>query len=516
VSTRQTTGRGLSATEAFVGLVDYGLFSEKLPPCFTSEGLSGQVPQSLQSVTTETNPKKLWKLFAQASHDYIRHDVLRDSNVPRPLGVPHPESHLAQCLAIQRTWTNIKSHCARPGQPVSRVFVRKMSGNRVFQMNYKGPERFTNTEADLRSMTGAAYVAHTDISSCFPSIYTHSVPWALHGVLKAKKDRWGLTHGNILDRATQGTRHGQTNGLLIGPQTSNVVAEILLTKVDQAVLSKGYSNYVRYIDDYTFYAKTRDEAEGFLRELALELRKFELSLNPRKTGVLSMPRPLDDDWVRELNSSPLASMRGTIGIGPPRALLDLALKLAREVDAYRVLNYAIKMVPSRLNLGARRLFVRHVVNLALRYPYLAPILEEHLFRKHRYEGIEALIQEFANELLLTGSKRLYPDAVCQALYFSFEYKFALPALDDAVGYAIVSMEDCLSTVLLSAYARSHGLTPTRRRIRRRVDQLRLFPSQEQDRQWLLLYQLSQPKTLRAAGQPFLADLKSSGFQFLNV
>ena len=41
---RQTTGLGLSEDEAFVGLVDYGLFSEKLPPCFTSEGLSDHVP----------------------------------------------------------------------------------------------------------------------------------------------------------------------------------------------------------------------------------------------------------------------------------------------------------------------------------------------------------------------------------------------------------------------------------------------------------------------------------------
>ncbi|MCE2487479.1 MAG: hypothetical protein J4F42_18345, partial [Desulfurellaceae bacterium] len=36
---RQTTGRDLDADEAFRGLVDFGLFNEKVPPCFSSEGL---------------------------------------------------------------------------------------------------------------------------------------------------------------------------------------------------------------------------------------------------------------------------------------------------------------------------------------------------------------------------------------------------------------------------------------------------------------------------------------------
>ena len=338
--TKQTTGRGLSPTDGFVGLVDYGLFSEKLPPCFTSEGLSNHVPTPLQAILTETDPKKLWKLLAKATHDYIRHDVLRDSNVPRQHGIPHPESYLAQCLAIQRSWAKIKRHCAKPPIPASRIFVRKMVGTgRVFRMNYKGSERSSNTETDLESMTGAAYTAHADVSTCFPSIYTHSVPWALHGVPQAKKDRRGLTEGNLIDKAIQCTHDGQTNGLLIGPHASNVVAEIILTKVDQAILDKGYGNLRRYIDDYTFCAKTQEEANGFLRDLALELRKYELSLNPRKTQVLQTPLPLDDEWVRELNNYRLSSLRGSVGIGPPRALLDLALKLAQDVDTYRVLNH---------------------------------------------------------------------------------------------------------------------------------------------------------------------------------
>ncbi|MDE2979143.1 MAG: RNA-directed DNA polymerase [Acidobacteriota bacterium] len=411
--TQVTTGRGLSPAAAFTGLVDHGLFSEKLPTCFTSEGLSACLPPALLPVTTEVNPKKLRKLLADKTHNYMRYSLLRDSNVPRQLGVPHPESYLAQCLAIQRLFPTIKRHCSKPHPPVSRIFVRRTAGKRVFQMNYQGQERFDNTELDLQHMTGAAYVAHTDISSCFPSIYTHSIPWALHGKATAKQGRFAFSAGNLLDRATQCTQDGQTNGLLIGPHSSNLLAEIILTSVDEKILKRGYSRVVRHIDDYRFYAKTHEEAERFLRELSLELRKFELVLNDRKTRILRMPRPLANEWVRQLNGSRLARGKGRVGIGPPRSLLDLALKLAQENGTSAVLNYAIKMVPARLYPRARPLFVRQVVNLALQYPYLATLLDVHLFQKHRYDGIETIVREFSDELVVIGTRRLFSGAMVE-------------------------------------------------------------------------------------------------------
>ena len=171
------------------------------------------------------------------------------------MGVPHPDSYIVQCLALKRHWEKIKKHCAKPKIPVSLIFARKISDKRIFQMNYKGIERFENEEADIRTMTGAHYIVRTDISKCFPSIYTHSIPWALHGRSKAKKNHCLSLPGNLLDKATQNTRDGQTNGLLIGPHTSNVISEIILTQIDHEILKKGYDRFSRNIDDYTFYLR---------------------------------------------------------------------------------------------------------------------------------------------------------------------------------------------------------------------------------------------------------------------
>lgn len=95
----------------------------------------------------------------------------------------------------------------------------------------------------------------------FPSIYTHSIPWALHGKAVSKKST-SITAlaGNLLDKCTQHTRDKQTNGLLIGPHSSNIIAEIILTKIDVELQAKGYKKIARHIDDYAFYAEDFAEA----------------------------------------------------------------------------------------------------------------------------------------------------------------------------------------------------------------------------------------------------------------
>ena len=513
--TTVTTGRGLSADEAFTGLVDYGLFGEKLPPCFTSEGLSEHVPTRLLSLTKESDENKLKKLLGKGRHDFIRYESLRHHvNIPRQMGVPHPESYIVQCLALNRHWTKIKKHCAKPEIPVSRLFAQKTSSKRIFRMNYEGKEHDENEEADICNMMGAHYAVHADISNCFPSIYTHSIPWALHGRGVSKNNRLTSLPGNFLDKATQGIQDGQTNGVLIGPHTSNVISEVILTSIDHHLVQKGYKRLSRYIDNYTYFAETHDQAELFIRDLGMQLREYQLALNPSKMKILPMPLTIKADWVRELNSFHWPA-EGEIGFATVRSLLDLALKLAQEAEVYSVLNYAIQMVPSRLNDRAKRLFVQQAVNLALLYPYLAPILDKHVFDEHRHDGIERAILEFSEKLLEIGIQRIYPDAIAHALYYSLKHDFQFKMPEDKLHKNIIEIDDCLSQVLLLEYAKRHKIKSIWKAIRNRARRLRGMDTREQDRFWLLIYQLWQAGTLCQEGQPFLAELKKKDFKFVS-
>lgn len=511
INRSQTTGRGLDAEAAFKGLVDFGLFNEKIPGCFSSKGLVGLIPPSLEKIVTEPTPHKLEGHIKKNLRGFIHYQVLRDVNIPRHMGIPHPQSYIVQCLAIKRCWDEIKEHCAKPTHPVSRIFVRNTDEGQVFKMNYKGVERFEVEEQEVGFLTNACYVVHADISACFPSIYTHSIPWAMHGYSVAKRKRSLSLQGNILDKATQGVSGGQTNGLLIGPHTSNVIYEIVLTSIDEILISRDYTRLIRNIDDYTYYAKTHNEAESFIRDLSMALRKFELFLNERKTKILPLPRPKVKNWVRELHTFQFPTEE--IYFSSVREFLDLSLYLAQEADTSAVLNYAIKMVPSRLNTRAKRLFVQEAVNLALSFPYLAPLLEDHVFTKHPYENIKNVVATFSQELVKIGIQRIYPDAIGYGLYYAIKHNVVLNLQNEELE-KVVKINDCICHVLLLEYATRRKLSTLCKAIRKRANDLKKLDQMDQDQFWLLIYQVWSESDLQDNEQGFLAELKSKNFSFV--
>ena len=515
-----STKEKLSETAVLTGLLDYGLFADKVPPCFTSEGLAAIASASMSVVLEETDDKKLKDSIDPRAHDYIRYEALRDINIPRHLGIPHPEAYAVQSLAIFRHWNEISTHCNEPKPAISRIHVRHTGNGSIFRMNYKGIERYQLEEDEIRWMAGAQYVVHADVASCFPSIYTHSSPWALHGKDVAKKST-GITAlaGNLLDKCTQITRDKQTNGLLIGPHSSNIIAEIILTKIDSELQAKGYKKIARHIDDYTFYADTFDQAEKFVKDLGMCLRGFEMSLNDKKTRILPLPRPSTENWVQRLNRFVFPKDE-EVRFSIVRSFLDLALECSQSAGKSTPLNYAIKALanrksPLKLNERAKRLYVLEAMNLALAYPYLAPQLDKHVFDRYGHDDLASQVAEFSSALARMGVRKLYPDAIAHALYYALKHGVAL-GLDDTEFKEIVALDDCITNVLLVEYATRYKRTKVVSAIKSRANEIKAADSREKDKNWLLIYQLWSVKDLKGNGQAFLAELKAIDFKFLDV
>lgn len=514
------TDDGLSPDDVMTGLLDFGLFAEKVPPCFTSKGLVELATASLAGVLETVDLKKLNDVVSGRSHDYIRYEAIRDINIPRHLGIPHPESYALQALAIKKHWEEIKAHCAKPSPAVSRIHVRHVGGGRIFEMSYKGTERYQFEEDEIEWRSGAKFVVKADIATCFPSMYTHSIPWALHGLEVAKKSPGlGKFYGNLLDKCTQNTRDKQTNGLLIGPHASNIIAEIILTSIDTALQAKGHKKLTRHIDDYTYYADTYEGAERFLKDLGLSLRTYEMALNEKKTRILPLPRPSSENWTQELQR--FAFPKGEeLWFSIVRSFLDLALENAQAAGTSAPLNYAIKMLADKhgertLNPRAKRLYVQEAINLAISYPYLAPILDKVVFDRYRYTGIGEKIADFAASLVRLGTQKLYPDTIAHALYYALKHKIVIP-VTEAELLAVLPLDDCLVNVLLLEYAPLHGLKKVRSAVKARATQLKSAGPRDKDRNWLLIYQTWTEKELTGNGQAFLAMLKKAKFQFLVV
>lgn len=514
------TKEKLSGAAVLTGLLDYGLFADKAPPCFTSEGLAAIAAVSLTDILDEHDEKKLKDSIDPRAHDYIRYEALRDINIPRHLGIPHPEAYAVQSLAISRHWKEIATHCNQPNPAISRIHVRHTGSGSIFNMKYKGTERFQLEEDEIRWMAGAQYVVHADVASCFPSIYTHSIPWALHGKVVAKKTiSITALAGNLLDKCTQNTRDKQTNGLLIGPHSSNIIAEIILTKIDAELQAKRYSRLARHIDDYAFYADDFAQAERFVKDLGMCLRGFEMSLNDKKTRILPLPRPSTENWIQRLNRFVFPKDE-EVRFSIVRSFLDLALECAQTAGKSTPLNYAIKALanpksPRKLNERARRLYVLEAMNLTLAYPYLAPQLDKHVFDRYGHDDLATHVAEFSSALAKMGLRKLYPDAIAHALYYVLKHGVEL-SLDDNALKEIVALDDCIANVLLLEYATRHKRAKVVSAIKKRATEIKSSDKRERDKQWLLIYQLWSAKELKDNAQAFLSELKTKDFKFLNI
>lgn len=136
------------------------------------------------------------------------------------------------------------------------------------------------------------YVLHTDISDCYGSIYTHSVPWAIHTKPTAKAQRrdFGLV-GNCIDKHLQDMAYGQTNGIPQGSVLMDFIAEMVLGYADLELSDKiqqvNLQDYeiIRYRDDYRVFSNNPQTSEHITKLLTEILIELGMRLNAQKTIV---------------------------------------------------------------------------------------------------------------------------------------------------------------------------------------------------------------------------------------
>lgn len=134
------------------------------------------------------------------------------------------------------------------------------------------------------------YMFVTDITNCYPSIYTHSIAWALMGKeqAKEKRDRAGLL-GNIIDHYIQSMQYGQTNGIPLGSTLYDFIAEMVLGYADMLLSDKlageGISDYkiLRYRDDYKVFSNSKEDIDRIAFLLQEVLAGLNFQLNAKKT-----------------------------------------------------------------------------------------------------------------------------------------------------------------------------------------------------------------------------------------
>ncbi|MGE3477669.1 MAG: RNA-directed DNA polymerase [Rhodospirillaceae bacterium] len=186
------------------------------------------------------------------------------------------------------------------------------------------------------------YALQADISRFFYTIYTHSIPWAVLGKEKVKswheaRDARLEKHwSSKLDKRLQACQSRETFGLPVGPDTSRLVAEILMNGVEK---DEEFANAIkgrpicRLVDDYVVGFESESAAHHALTALRRALWNFNLQLNEQKSRVVSSRQPSLEKWRHDLDRMRVADANSKAQREDISRLVDVILHACNEAGS---------------------------------------------------------------------------------------------------------------------------------------------------------------------------------------
>ena len=175
-------------------------------------------------------------------------------------------------------------------------------GSYFVYRKYRNIHRFFESYKYHRCEKKYDAMVQIDVSKCFDSIYTHSLPWAVIGKNQTKfsLEDSKATFGGRFDAVMQQLNQNETNGIVIGPEFSRIFAEIILQSTDvelERALAKRAKlkhkvdyEIFRYVDDYFVFYNEQSTELRVIEELQEILKTKKLSINAAK--VKSYPKPI--------------------------------------------------------------------------------------------------------------------------------------------------------------------------------------------------------------------------------
>ena len=241
----------------FQRLLERGFYPRELPPTFRTI----KYGSLLASKPDYLKPQK------DFSGETVFLDGATFQGNHRTFGVINPINYALLSEFLARNWPDVEKVMAISQFSAFKVVFpdNTVVGGRAFQRSsFSGKLK---KQAYLSSSYPS--VVHLDINRFYGSIYSHSIPWAVLGkpeALKQHKAKTLDTHWSAeLDRLVRACNRNQTIGIPIGPDTSRVVSELVLSRIDHELKKNGSGLRKRQvfhnIDDYEIGVENATEAE---------------------------------------------------------------------------------------------------------------------------------------------------------------------------------------------------------------------------------------------------------------
>nr|WP_276605390.1 RNA-directed DNA polymerase [Enterococcus faecium] len=249
-----------------------------------------------------------------------------------------------------------------------------------------------NKEKTMRIEGTNPLFMQTDIESYYQNIYTHQLSMLSdrepYNSIANKKDSL-KEFFSFLDEYNMGINDNHTKGILQGPISSSISAEFLGVHLDYMIqLDNPDIDFVRYVDDFTFFSTDASTLEKQIEVLDRTFRKIGLTRKVEKTHIDKGFPPskeadlnnilyyfsfLDEEkGIHQLNDEDISSLRTYIfrlvqeeRVPQIRALLTM---LRKYVDK----NYETNKMNIKQSI--------YLVPLLLKLEYSFPIVSTHVNR----------------------------------------------------------------------------------------------------------------------------------------
>lgn len=439
----------------------------ELPPCISTRQFTPEISEELCAVH---DPRR-------GGYDSVSYFATRYNNAPRELSLIHPRAYCRLAKHIVEHWNNISYVKINEN---SFIKPELHQDGRILVMNYEDPTEKSNRILD--NSFGKRFVVSADISNCFNSIYTHAIPWGLVGFEVAKREQNGNLWFNQLDKYQRHCKRNETQGVPIGPATSNIALEIILNRVDEKLRIANFV-FSRYVDDYTCYCETSEDAHRFILTLGKELKKYKLTLNVHKTVITELPAPAQDSWVMDILSC-LPSRLSHTHDEEPRitsaeavTFINSAILINRKTPDGSVLKYAVQLIIKHLDDNAPLSVYRSVLNLSWHYPILIPYLD-YLIDNSNLTNED--IEPHLTKLIKDNCILMRSDGICWPLHI-MKKNGITPSVD--VISSVLNSKDCVALTILNSMIHDENIVNFANSVVATGDQYYI------DNYWLLLYQL---------------------------
>ncbi|MBF7953987.1 antiviral reverse transcriptase Drt3b [Rahnella victoriana] len=143
------------------------------------------------------------------------------------------------------------------------------------------------------------HLTRFDISKCFHNIFVPSFGWAVKGKDFSKRYSDYFSLENKFQNLMIDANDSDNSGIIIGPEFSRIFAEIILQKIDLAIINEVKFklklvfdvDYTlrRYVDDYFLYTKDKTISKIIFEVILSVLEKFKLFVNESKTEFSEVP-----------------------------------------------------------------------------------------------------------------------------------------------------------------------------------------------------------------------------------